>query len=100
MSNIAAVIGWKFNDQPGMSTKDNVITEFPSGIPTQSEQDLWTAEYDTFVAANAYKELRRKQYALLNQDEMRFDDTINNTTTWVDAILAIKAQYPKGTIQE
>jgi hypothetical protein len=100
MSNIAAVIGWKFNNQPGMSTKDNEITEFPGGIPTQSEQDLWTAEYNIFVAANAYKGLRRKQYDLLNQDEMRFDDIVNNTTTWVDAILAIKAQYPKGAVPD
>ena len=45
MSNIATVIGWKFNHQLGMSTKDNVITEFPGGIPSQADQDTWTAEY-------------------------------------------------------
>jgi len=26
---------------------------------------------------------------------MRFDDLMNDTTTWTDAILAIKAMYPK-----
>jgi hypothetical protein len=26
---------------------------------------------------------------------MRFDDSVNSTTTWVDAILAIKAAHPK-----
>ena len=45
MTNIGAVIGWKFNHQPGMSTRDNVITEFPGSIPSQSDQDKWTAEY-------------------------------------------------------
>jgi len=45
MTNIGAVIGWKFNHQEGMCTRDGVITEFPGGIPSQSDQDTWTAEY-------------------------------------------------------
>jgi len=45
MTNIGAVIGWKHNHQPGMSTRDGVITEFPGGIPSQADQDTWTAEY-------------------------------------------------------
>ena len=52
---------------------------------------------DAWVDPNAYQELRRSEYNKLNQDEMRFDDLINNTTTWVDSIKAIKAKYPKGT---
>ena len=95
MSNIGAVIGWKFNNQAGMSTKDNEITAFPSGIPTQAEQDLWTTEYEVFVSANEYKGLRKAKYDLLNQDEMRYDDVKNSTTTWVDAIDAIKLEFPK-----
>lgn len=47
MTNIAEVIGWKFDHQPGMKTKDGIITEFPGGIPSQTDQDLWTAEYET-----------------------------------------------------
>jgi len=38
---------------------------------------------------------RRLAYSKLNQDELRFDDLINGTTTWKDAILAIKAMFPK-----
>ena len=45
MTNIGAVIGWKFNHQEGMSTIDGVITDFPGGIPSQADQDKWTAEY-------------------------------------------------------
>ena len=41
-----------------------------------------------------YSRLRRAAYRKLNQDEMRFDDLINGTTTWRDAILDIRAQYP------
>ena len=45
MTNIGIVIGWKFNHQEGMSTRDGVITAFPGGIPSQADQDTWTAEY-------------------------------------------------------
>jgi len=45
MMSIAEVIGWKFNYQEHMSTRDGVITEFPGGIPSQADQDKWTAEY-------------------------------------------------------
>jgi hypothetical protein len=42
-----------------------------------------------------YKEKRKREYDRLEQFEMQYDDKINNTTTWVDAIKAIKAAYPK-----
>ena len=45
MTNIAQVIGWKFPEQAGMRTVDGVITTFPGGIPSQADQDTWTAEY-------------------------------------------------------
>ena len=43
----------------------------------------------------AWSYLRATAYAALNQDEMRYDDLINSTTTWQDAIAAIKTEYPK-----
>ena len=51
MTTIASVIGWKFNNQPGMSTENGVITDFPGGIPSQTDQDTWTTEYETWKAA-------------------------------------------------
>jgi len=50
------------------------------------------AEYD----AAAYARDRKVEYDKLNQDEMRFDDLVNSTTTWQDAIAAIKVAIPKG----
>ena len=43
-----------------------------------------------------YDVKRQKEYAQLNQFEMQFDDQVNGTTTWIDAINAIKSKYPKG----
>ena len=45
--------------------------------------------------AKVYARSRKAKYELLNQDEMRYDDLINSTTTWQDAIAAIKTEYPK-----
>ena len=100
MSSIAEVIGWKHNHQEGMTCRENSdgvieITEFPNGIPSQALQDTWTAEYDAYVLANAYKDKRLAEYAKLNQFEMQFDDQRDSTTTWVDAVNAIKVKYPK-----
>ena len=96
MSNIGAVIGWKFNHQAGMSTSDGVITGFPNGIPTQAEQDTWTAEYNDYISANAYKELRRAEYdSIGNQLDMIYKDNLNGTTTHKASVEAVKAKYPK-----
>jgi len=57
-----------------------------------------TAEVDRLQAesiATQYARDRKAKYDLLDQDEMRFDDQVNGTTTWVDAINAIKAAHPK-----
>ena len=57
-----------------------------------------TAEVNRLEAefvATQYSRDRKAKYDLLNQDEMRYDDTKNSTTTWVDAIDAIKAAHPK-----
>ena len=43
--NIMEVIAWKFNYQEGMTVHDGIIIEFPGGIPSQADQDKWTAEY-------------------------------------------------------
>jgi hypothetical protein len=47
------------------------------------------------VDTRTYAEKRKAKYDLLNQDEMRYDDLVNSTTTWPDAIAAIKAEFPK-----
>ena len=60
--------------------------------------EVWELEkYESEAAytADQYARDRKAKYDLLNQDEMRFDDSVNSTTTWVDAILAIKAAHPK-----
>jgi hypothetical protein len=33
-----------------------VITAFPGGIPTQADQDLWTAEYEAYLPTKAWEQ--------------------------------------------
>lgn len=56
MTHISEVIGWKFNHQPGMSTRDGVITAFPGGIPSQADIDTWTAEYEAYLPTKVWQE--------------------------------------------
>ena len=49
MINIGAVIGWKFNNQDGMSTLDGKITAFPGGIPSEADQVKWASEYEAHL---------------------------------------------------
>ena len=58
-----------------------------------------TTEMERIAAewtATQYSRDRKDKYDKLNQDEMRFDDQVNSTTSWVDAINAIKAAHPKS----
>ena len=107
MSNIGAVIGWKFDHQPGMNTFDGVITDWPDGnIPSKKDQDAWTAEYEAHVAATAYKDVRRTAYppigdqldALmkqLNYDRTQGRELIQDMDDVLGLVLAVKAKYKK-----
>ncbi len=63
--------------------------------PTQAEVDAEVTRLQGVYDGQAYARARKAKYDLLNQDEMRYDDTKNSTTTWVDAIDAIKVAHPK-----
>ena len=63
--------------------------------PTSSEVDAEVIRLQAVYDSQLYARTRKAKYDLLNQDEMRYDDVKNSTTTWVDAIDAIKAAHPK-----
>ena len=63
--------------------------------PTQSELDTEIARLQAIEDSQDYARNRKAEYDQLNQFELISDDSINGTTTHKDAILAIKAKYPK-----
>ena len=63
--------------------------------PTQSEIDAEVIRLQAEYDSQEYARNRKAEYDQLNQFELISDDSINGTTTHKDAILAIKAKYPK-----
>ena len=54
------------------------------------------AAVESLVAANAYQELRATAYpSMQEQLDMQYWDGVNGTTTWQDAIEAVKTGNPK-----
>ena len=99
MTYIGAVIGWKFNHQSGMATRDGVITEFPNGIPSQADQDKWTKEYEEYLSANAYKEKRKAEYPPLEDVTIALAEKAEGRSEMWDEITAkratVRTKYPK-----
>ena len=89
----------EFND----GTPNETITDFSAyqslvdGHATEKQRlaDVATQEATDAEAALTYADRRKAKYEALNQFEMQFDDQVNGTTTWVDAINAIKQEFPK-----
>jgi hypothetical protein len=74
----------------------NWVGESKDDHPTQVEIDAKVTELETEYATQEYSRNRKIEYDALNQLEMQFDDKEDGTTTWEDAIVAIKTKYPKG----
>lgn len=64
--------------------------------PTEDEVNLEIIKLNAEAKKDAYKQLRKTEYDKLNQLEMLYDDMVNGTTTWIDAITAIKKKFPKA----
>jgi len=88
-----------YNTHPNVVTIDDTEGAFDTnGNSVTLNQSLVDAEVTRLQAvydSQLYARTRKAKYDLLNQDEMRYDDVKNSTTTWVDAIDAIKAAHPK-----
>lgn len=63
--------------------------------PTEAAIEAKIIELQTAYDKLPYSRARKVEYDKLNQDEMRYDDLVNSTTTWQDAIAAIKVAIPK-----
>jgi len=81
---------WVLRGDSDLEWMDSSQTE-PTAAALAAEVIRLQAAYD----AAAYARSRKVEYDKLNQDEMRFDDLVNSTTTWHDAIAAIKVAIPK-----
>ena len=79
------------------ATGTAILSDDPSdfGITWKEVSDQMKIEEQKFSDME-YARNRKEEYDALNQLEMQFDDKEDGTTTWEDAIKAIKKKYPKG----
>jgi hypothetical protein len=64
----------------------------PSDSDITAEMARLQADYDS----KEYQRLRAAEYPTIQQQmDMQYWDSVNGTTTWQDAINAVKAKYPK-----
>jgi hypothetical protein len=71
---------------------DTIQTE-----PTESEINAEIARLQAEYDAKQYQRDRAAEYpSIQEQMDMQYWDAINGTTTWQDAINAVKTKYPKG----
>ena len=86
--------GW--SDSKNKVYANLVIHDDTKSKPSESDCTAGVSALQAVHDSQLYARLRKAKYDLLNQDEMRYDDIKNSTTTWIDAIDAIKAAHPKS----
>ena len=92
----AQALGWKYPDVGGISTREGVITGWPSSLPTLTQQIVDAAEAE-WTASEGHKEDRRKSYPSISEQlDMQYWDSVNDTTTWKDAVAKVKSDNPKA----
>ena len=83
-----------------MAAEQNTIVTHHSDGTTTTEVVDWTPEQKAAHAeadAIAWKGSREKAYpSWEDQLDMQYWDSVNDTTTWADAITKVKADNPKG----
>jgi hypothetical protein len=64
--------------------------------PTEAEINAELIRLQTDYDSKEYQRLRAAEYPpLADQLDMQYHDALNGTTTWQDAVNAVKAKYPK-----
>ncbi len=85
---------WSLNgfEYSGLDWHASNTKSKPTQAELEAECDRLQAEWE----AKQYQRDRAKAYpSLADQMDMQYWDKINGTTTWADAIQAVKDKYPK-----
>lgn len=97
--NIEQVVKWKWGATCYCKYEDGAWEIYlwdSEDIPQPSNADIEAAipEYQAVLDAQHYK-LERQYPSIAEQLDMQYWDGVNGTTTWADAIAAVKAAHPK-----
>jgi|15BtaG_2_1085339.scaffolds.fasta_scaffold60482_2 lipoprotein-anchoring transpeptidase ErfK/SrfK len=86
-------VGGIYDGNPGIIIKSNWVELVDdAGVGWSWDGTNWTPPEDT----RSYSEKRLVAYpSLQDQADMQYHDVVDGTTTWQDAIKAVKDAYPK-----
>ncbi len=91
--NKPTAIQWKYNIQ--CAEVNGVLKNFSSPL-TEEQINTAVSEYEVHLNSIKYQRDREKEYpSWQDQMDMQYWDKINNTSTWQDAVQAVKDKYPK-----
>jgi hypothetical protein len=92
-------IEWSLKGEPTTEAEFNTMFILHDAhnitVPTWDAVKVLLVSMQTKYDNNKYQRDRKEEYDKLNQFEMQFDDQRDGTSTWVDAINAIKDKYLK-----
>jgi hypothetical protein len=94
----SAIVAINPQAQCSVMSEDYERISWLGGTAVISKEDIVAkqaelkAEYD----ALDYSRKRKTAYDKLNQYELMYDDKVNSTDKWGEAITAIKNKFPKG----
>jgi hypothetical protein len=80
MENLGAILGWKFDNVPGIKTVDDILIEWPislGALPTDDQIQTWATEYLAHLSAIEATENQKNQ------------DFITNLPSWVQVSTAV-----------
>jgi hypothetical protein len=81
----------------GSDAYENIVEWFIENPPSKEQVLAEVARLQAEYDAKQYQRDRAKEYpSIQEQMDMQYWDAINGTTTWQDAINAVKTKYPKG----
>lgn len=82
---------WGYDADNGLNWMDTEQTQ-----PTQEAIDAKIVELQADYDAKQYQRDRAVAYpSIQDQLDMQYHDAVNGTTTWNDAVQAVKDAYPK-----
>ncbi len=66
-----------------------------TAIPTAEDIAAWQIEYDLAYRQSIVMATRKQSYPTWEQQlDMQYNDSLHNTTTWKDAVAAVKVANP------
>ena len=78
---------------------DSVLEILDDTVVSYEDIVQKVAELDYQEEVKEYQRQRAAEYpSMADQQDMQFHDAVNGTTTWKDAIQAVKDKYPKQTM--